>query len=384
MDFLMFFPLYVIPNVDMSQLKEGDKIEFECSPGYFSPNLNTLEDRQSTYVNNNGSLEWTRPKMTCIKGTCIPPRSIDNGNVRGNSYEHGDKILYECNEGYRLFSNDGKHRLKSPVQRSCNHPRGWSGEEPICLPIKCPTPIIQGSLTILNPKRSVDYVFNDIMRFKCDDYSRLKGDSEIRCLGTGDWSSSIPTCEEILCLNPNSTEFQKLYPGVITNSWVPGIKDGDNVFNVEPGVTRVTFECLNDSTNQVQSTCIVENKKNGVWDPAPPICTPQNVFLQPLTPPPQQNNHSSSSGVKPLPLPVIPHPTTPPSVIPNTTSPLPLIPTPTSPLPLTPPVIPTPTSPLKTKTNFTQTSHSNVTIFISPILIFLTVIILTIIYLFVY
>ena len=42
-------------------------------------------------------------------------------------------------------------------------------------------------------------ILNTVAEFSCNNGKTLLGDSKLRCLPTGEWSSVVPACDEILC-----------------------------------------------------------------------------------------------------------------------------------------------------------------------------------------
>lgn len=56
--------------------------------------------------------------------SCPVPGHFSRGQILGRSYLFGDKITYQCNEGYDLKGN---------VQRVCKSDGKWSGGTPICI-----------------------------------------------------------------------------------------------------------------------------------------------------------------------------------------------------------------------------------------------------------
>ncbi|XP_025051585.1 complement factor H-like, partial [Alligator sinensis] len=69
-----------------------------------------------------------------------------------------------------------------------------------CLPITAPEHgriVMSGSY-----ETDQEFSFGQAIRFECNEDYKLKGDREIYCSATGDWSQEVPQCIEITCTPP--------------------------------------------------------------------------------------------------------------------------------------------------------------------------------------
>lgn len=115
---------------------------------------------------------------------CYNPSPIVNGTVTlaANVTYYGSAALYECNDNFKL---DGVSR------RICSEDGKWSGEEPKCVEITCPSLNVSEHLIVDEGMRLV----GQIAKFSCTKGRILSGNSTRTCLANGRWAGKNPTCK---------------------------------------------------------------------------------------------------------------------------------------------------------------------------------------------
>ncbi|KAM8818523.1 membrane cofactor protein-like isoform 3-T3 [Rhynchonycteris naso] len=250
----------------------GDKVEYECRPGYMRivPPLSTTTTCQADNT-------WTPLKEACTKKSCPRPSDPLNGRLEGN-FEFGSQINYFCNEGFYLIGSEVLHCDISGDSVE------WSGDPPICEKILCQPPkeIENGAYT--NSGKDT-YGYNEVVTYHCnplngpDEYS-LIGESTLICSGPDKWSSDPPECKVVKCPYP-----------VVQNG-----KPTSPIGSKFSYKAKVTFECLEGFLLEGNST--VECGANSTWEPGLPKCT-KELTASPSTKPPILSTVSTPPSTKP-------------------------------------------------------------------------------------
>ncbi|XP_013394148.1 sushi, von Willebrand factor type A, EGF and pentraxin domain-containing protein 1 [Lingula anatina] len=181
----------------------------------------------------------------CEKITCTDLQSPKNGFILNAKpgYEVGDNIGFKCLNGFELR---GANTLTC-MARSGSF-GNWSTEAPTCIKRWCGHP---GSLG-LGQVHGEDYFYEDQVTFTCNPGYKLVGPRRRRCLASGEWSSSHPSCLQIKCpqlIAPNHGQMM--------------------VKEVEPR-TQVTFSCDTGFTLLGNSSLVCLEDEN--WNGTVPVC----------------------------------------------------------------------------------------------------------------
>ncbi|XP_075058584.1 CUB and sushi domain-containing protein 1 [Mixophyes fleayi] len=186
----------VINNGDIlnkTGVELGSRVYYFCKLGYqMIGNSNTTCIRKP-----NGMYEWASPAPICKAISCGIAQPPGNGSVSGNEFTLGSKVIYECNEGYRLQSSQQSTAV-------CQEDGSWSnvGKPPVCQPITCSSldsqlsehviwQLVSGSL---NEYRSQ-------VLLSCSPGYYLRGLRLLYCRANGTWSGEDvkPSCTVISC-----------------------------------------------------------------------------------------------------------------------------------------------------------------------------------------
>lgn len=238
-------PPPAIPNalpasdVNRTDFESHTTLKYECLPGY-----GRGISRMTVYCKPSG--EW-EISVSCAKKHCRNPGYLDNGYVNGETITFGSQIEFSCQEGFILVGSSTS---------SCEV-RGkgvaWSNPFPECVIVKCGPPP-----DISNGKHSGTedfYPYNHGISYTCDPGFRLVGSPFIGCTVVNKtvpvWSSSPPTCEKIICSQPN------ILHGVIVSGYKATYTHRDSV----------RLACLNGTV--LRGRHVIECQGNGNWSSLP-------------------------------------------------------------------------------------------------------------------
>ncbi|KRT85211.1 EGF domain-containing protein, partial [Oryctes borbonicus] len=146
-------------------------IEFKCQDGY-----RLVGDSITTCILDG---YWTQPNITCelvpAAAKCPAPPKVKNAKlIQINTVEYfaGDKVNYECVEGYRLLGN---------AFVKCSASGKWSRFGGKCIKKTCGKPNVAES-TVVQGK---SYLFGEKIKIIC----RNGNEYTLTCESSGKWSS---------------------------------------------------------------------------------------------------------------------------------------------------------------------------------------------------
>lgn len=130
---------------------------------------------------------WSSEMPTCEIATCDAPQSLTDGSLNVSGTTYGSRLKYKCNKGYQLFGY---------ANAGCTSYGVWSHPPPICNITSCPllNGLQNGHISLTNGT-----LYGSQARFSCVDGHSLRGNSEAYCLETGLWSSQLPVCKLAHC-----------------------------------------------------------------------------------------------------------------------------------------------------------------------------------------
>ncbi|VDP14336.1 unnamed protein product [Soboliphyme baturini] len=134
----------------------------------------------------NGKARWFGPDIQCHAFSCGRPTEVTNAIMDGSVFTYPHSVRYRCIDGFEIVGD---------AERWCLVDGHWSGDKPFCKPIQCvrPKPPLYGQVlgTSLEFQAKITYV--------CDEGYRLVGQVQRICQSDTTWSGHEPYCEEIRC-----------------------------------------------------------------------------------------------------------------------------------------------------------------------------------------
>uniref|UniRef100_A0A670YQB1 CUB and Sushi multiple domains 1 n=1 Tax=Pseudonaja textilis TaxID=8673 RepID=A0A670YQB1_PSETE len=226
----------------------GSIIHYYCKSGYSIIGHSNATCRHHP----NGMYQWDSPPPLCQAVSCGIPESPGNGSVWGNEFILGSRVIFECNEGFKLESSQQATAV-------CQEDGLWSnkGRPPVCKPVICPS--IESRLSEHIIWRLISGSVNEFgaqIMLSCSPGYFLEGQRLIMCTTNGTWSDTNerPMCKAGHCGSPDP----------IVNGHISG--DGFSyrdtvVYQCNPG-----FRLVGTSVR----ICLQDHK----WSGQTPVCVP--------------------------------------------------------------------------------------------------------------
>ncbi|XP_077986725.1 sushi, von Willebrand factor type A, EGF and pentraxin domain-containing protein 1-like isoform X2 [Glandiceps talaboti] len=134
--------------------------------------------------------QWSVPQqLECVAKSCGSPGSISNGKRIGNLYTFPNRVYFECNTGYTLLGRN---------YRSCQTNQEWSGFLPECIPVSCPDLFDPDDGLIFGSR----FNYNQQVRYQCHNGFKVVGSQVRTCQADGAWSGQDASCQELNCGPP--------------------------------------------------------------------------------------------------------------------------------------------------------------------------------------
>ncbi|XP_034622788.1 CUB and sushi domain-containing protein 1-like [Trachemys scripta elegans] len=244
----------------------GSKVHYYCKPGYRMIGHSNATCRRL----QNGLYQWDSPAPLCHAVSCGIPESPGNGSVVGNEFTLGSRVIYECNEGFKLESSQQATAV-------CQEDGLWSnkGRPPVCKPATCLS--IETLLSEHVIWRLISGSLNEYggqVMLSCSPGYYLGGQRLIQCRSNGTWSGGDErhSCKVVSCGGlPSPPNGNKI--GTLT------VYGATAIFTCNTGYTLVgshVRECL----------------ANGLWSGAETRCLAGHCG----SPDPIVNGHISGDG----------------------------------------------------------------------------------------
>ncbi|XP_050415361.1 CUB and sushi domain-containing protein 3 [Patella vulgata] len=179
-----------VPNAygtDNSSVSDGAVLYYQCMERHESVS-------GDSYRRCLPSGEWDGEDLECVATSCEILKRPENGAVSFLHVNIGSNATYICFEGYATESGN--------MSRTCLDNGEWSGQEPTCGIINCPTPDdVEYSIIVADSQE-----YNSYATYTCyPGYFASRGDLERRCTVSGTWSGTPPYCEKIHCEHDNKS-----------------------------------------------------------------------------------------------------------------------------------------------------------------------------------
>ncbi|XP_026547542.1 complement factor H-like isoform X1 [Notechis scutatus] len=153
------------------------KAKYNCHNGYSTSKGETQAETQCL-------TEGWSPEPECIKTCLKPPGGDFIFNTTKSVFFPGDKLHYECKEGFQITNNT----IDDTV--TCTE-KGWEFT-PSCVSVVCKTPVLENGT--INPREDI-FQHNMVVRFNCNEGFTRVGSESAQCYHFG-WSPQPPICKE--------------------------------------------------------------------------------------------------------------------------------------------------------------------------------------------
>ncbi|XP_018428125.1 PREDICTED: P-selectin-like [Nanorana parkeri] len=167
-------------------LSYKSRCNFRCNEGF------TLVGSSSTTCMS--SHQWTEKPPKCEAIQCHHPEVPKNGSMQCSSNEgsllYMSSCIFTCNEGFNLVG--------SP-KTLCKAPDQWTKEPPKCEAIQCKIPEEPQNGTMSCTDSGEMLPQNSVCNFSCTEGFTLTGSSTILCAPPGHWTGGVPKCEAVQC-----------------------------------------------------------------------------------------------------------------------------------------------------------------------------------------
>ncbi|XP_078343310.1 uncharacterized protein LOC144629026 isoform X3 [Oculina patagonica] len=151
--------------------------QFSCNNGFIGSGSKVRR------CQHNGT--WSGQDLTCQRIICEPLQLAPNVRMNGSCTRlPGDACEFACERGYDLIGSN---------IRQCNSDGSWTGTQPRCEAVTCPTlsPPTNGELLGCN---TTEILYDTVCRFSCKEGSEASGSTVRRCTENGTWSGNDLVC----------------------------------------------------------------------------------------------------------------------------------------------------------------------------------------------
>ncbi|XP_039462378.1 sushi, von Willebrand factor type A, EGF and pentraxin domain-containing protein 1-like isoform X4 [Oreochromis aureus] len=261
-------PLIMQCSDSVTELRPNSTCSFNCEEGFELQGANTIK------CSEDG--QWNKNIPTCKAKGCPAPEVPTNGQISCSpslssfvSHETPHPLGMLCN-----FTCDEGHELQGAHSMECTHPGQWTSRSPICTAVTC--------LLLEAPENghincsSTESVYNSQCSFTCDQGYSLEGHELLTCDHHGNWTREKPTCQAILCQNP-----EREAPLIMQCS--------DSVTELRPNST-CSFSC--EEGFELQGANTIKCSEDGQWNKNIPTC---KVVRCPLLEAPENGHINCSS-----------------------------------------------------------------------------------------
>ncbi|GFT60912.1 sushi, von Willebrand factor type A, EGF and pentraxin domain-containing protein 1, partial [Nephila pilipes] len=192
-----------------------------------------------TPMGHRHSVDIVVADVDCPKFPIIPGLNVSNPSTKLDT-----KVVFSCRDGQTLIGSE---------EATCLPSGKWSAEAPICRVTECPD-LSNVTNDFLQAKISGQIV-GSRANFSCPSGYGLRGEMVLQCLDTGQWSSSVPYCEEVICESPEVPK-----NGYLQSSNKDKYRGGD----------VLQFAC--DANHMMDGKNIIVCQENSRWSAPVPKC----------------------------------------------------------------------------------------------------------------
>ncbi|XP_066548802.1 E-selectin [Amia ocellicauda] len=165
--------------------------EFSCQEGY---HLTGSRNIQCT-----ASKLWSSKPPVCEAVQCDTLETPSNGSLHcvhplGN-FSFNSTCEFACDKGYRLVGSSSL---------ACGAAGQWSDLQPQCEAVKCSTLETPQHGSVICSHPNGEFSYNSSCQFSCAQGFELKGEANLTCTASTQWTGETPHCAAITCQSPEA------------------------------------------------------------------------------------------------------------------------------------------------------------------------------------
>ncbi|XP_074555287.1 sushi, von Willebrand factor type A, EGF and pentraxin domain-containing protein 1 [Halichoeres trimaculatus] len=288
-----------IPNGQAlgSEFGFNSKVKYECDEGYL------LNGDPILMCQSDGL--WDKPAPRCDVISCDPPEDISHGFLNGSSFNYDDVVEYVCFDGYEVvgdpvlrcsdrgtwvgrvpqchpcvcalpalksgvvighsrscgdrvtFQCDDGYRLLGPSEAVCEKGGVWSPGVPVCGRGRCTAAPPAVANAVLQGGSAT---FSDTVIYRCRPGYQSRGFPQISCGRDGRWGEPRISCEPLNCGKPPAVEHAQVVGDTFTFP------------------NQVSYRC-EDGYQLASQTDSISCQSDGTWSKHGVRCRPAPCLL---------------------------------------------------------------------------------------------------------
>ncbi|XP_062308853.1 E-selectin-like [Osmerus eperlanus] len=177
-----------------TEFSYGRSCSFSCAEGY--------RLQGASLVTCAADASWSEEMPRCEAIKCSKPvggtKLLTRCSPAADELWPGSSCTFSCAAGYEM---QGEPSIE------CSREGEWSADTPTCRAVQCPSPSapLGGQVSCVAPSPSTSapvggaHPWGSVCSYLCDEGHDHQGALGTECVGSGVWSSEIPTCTAVRC-----------------------------------------------------------------------------------------------------------------------------------------------------------------------------------------
>ncbi|XP_069794214.1 P-selectin-like [Narcine bancroftii] len=167
----------------MAPFSYNSTCEFSCPDGFALSGASRIKCAATG--------QWTAPVPTCQALLCNVLKAPEQAKMNCihpiDKFTYSSMCFFSCSEGFVL---------KGSKKLECGVTGQWTAHTPTCEAVKCDVLRApeNGNITCSHPTENFSYL--SVCKFGCGKDFSLNGSRTLQCNSLGQWSMTIPTCED--------------------------------------------------------------------------------------------------------------------------------------------------------------------------------------------
>ncbi|XP_045653596.1 P-selectin isoform X2 [Ursus americanus] len=180
----------------------NSECSFHCAEGYELNGPSKLECLASG--------TWTNEPPRCVAAHCPPLKTPERGSMTcphsADAFQYPSSCHFSCEEGFALVG---------PEVVQCTASGVWTAAAPVCEAVQCPRLEAPGKGTMDCVHPLAAFAYGSSCKFECEPGYQVRGWASLRCTGSGQWTAPSPACEAVQCQDlpaPNNAQVNCSHP----------------------------------------------------------------------------------------------------------------------------------------------------------------------------